>query len=106
MSRAGSSAERLALGPPFSARSACAAVRAYARTAQLVGRANSIRVTSCTVACGGRRFAVYVPEELVPEVRRCLDNGRALQELLYEAAARYVKALKRARQTTAQQSAD
>jgi len=45
----------------------------------------------------GRRFSVYVPEELVPEVRRCLDNGRALQELLYEAAPRYVKALKRVR---------
>ena len=45
----------------------------------------------------GRRFAVYVPEELVPEVRRCLDNGRALQELLYQAAPRYVKALKRER---------
>jgi hypothetical protein len=45
----------------------------------------------------GRRFSVYVPEELVPEVRRCLDNGRALQELLHEAAARYVKALKRER---------
>src|SRR5207302_1065854 len=29
----------------------------------------------------GRRFAVYVPEELVPEVRRCLDNGRALRDL-------------------------
>ena len=41
----------------------------------------------------GRRFSVYIPEELVPEVRRCLDNGRALQELLHEAAARYVKAL-------------
>ena len=45
----------------------------------------------------GRRFAVYVPEELVPEVRRCLDNGRALQELLYQAAPRYIKALKRER---------
>ncbi len=45
----------------------------------------------------GRRVSVYVPEELVPEVRRCLDNGRALQELLYEAAPRYVKALKRER---------
>jgi len=45
----------------------------------------------------GRRFAVYVPEELVPEVRRCLDNGRALQELLFQAAPRYVKALKRER---------
>ena len=32
----------------------------------------------------GRRFSVYVPEELVADVRRCLDNGRALQELLYE----------------------
>jgi len=45
----------------------------------------------------GRRFSVYVPEELVPEVRRCLDNGRALQELLYEAAPRYIKALKHER---------
>ncbi len=45
----------------------------------------------------GRRVAVYVPEELVPEVRRGLDNGRALQELLQQAAPRYVKALKRER---------
>ena len=45
----------------------------------------------------GRRFSVYVPEELVPEVRRCLDNGRAVQELLYAAAPRYIKALKRER---------
>jgi hypothetical protein len=40
---------------------------------------------------------MYVPEELVPEVRRSLDNGRAVQELLYEAAPRYLKALKRER---------
>ena len=45
----------------------------------------------------GRRFSVYVPEELVAEVRRCLDNGRVIQELLYEAAPRYLKALKRQR---------
>jgi hypothetical protein len=45
----------------------------------------------------GRRVSVYVPEELVPEVQRCLDNGRAVQELLYEAAPRYIKALKRER---------
>ena len=45
----------------------------------------------------GRRIAVYVPEELVPEVQRGLDNGRALQELLQQAAPRYVKALKRER---------
>src|ERR1700687_3168912 len=45
----------------------------------------------------GRRFAVYVPEDLVGEVRRAVDNGRALQDLLVEAGPRYVKALKRAR---------
>ena len=45
----------------------------------------------------GRRVSVYVPEELVPQVQRCLDNGRAIQELLYEAAPRYIKALKRQR---------
>ena len=60
-----------------------------------VGRATSelrpVRTTE------GRRVAVYVPEELVPEVRRWLDNGRALQELLQQAAPRYVKALKRER---------
>src|SRR6266513_4856884 len=48
----------------------------------------------------GRRFSVYVPEELVPELRRCVDNGRALQELLQEAAPRYVKALKREQANT------
>jgi hypothetical protein len=45
----------------------------------------------------GRRVAVYVPEELVPEVQRGLENGRALQELLQRAAPRYVKALKQER---------
>jgi len=35
-----------------------------------------------TVARTGGRVAVYVPEELVPEVQRSLDNGRALQDLL------------------------
>ena len=44
-----------------------------------------------------RRVAVYVPEELAPEVRRSLDNGHALQELLQQAAPRYIKALKRER---------
>jgi hypothetical protein len=45
----------------------------------------------------GRRFALYIPEDLVPEVQQSLTNGRALQELLYEAARRYTKALKQAR---------
>jgi hypothetical protein len=49
----------------------------------------------------GRRFAVYVPEELVGEVRRAVENGRALQDLLMRAGPRYVKALKRARTSAA-----
>ena len=54
----------------------------------------------------GRRFAVYVPEELVPEVRRCLENGRALQDLLFQAAPRYVKALKRERDKASKKAED
>ena len=45
----------------------------------------------------GRRFAVYVAEDLVPQVRRAVENGRALQDLLVQAGPRYVKALKRER---------
>jgi hypothetical protein len=45
----------------------------------------------------GRRFAVYVPEDLVPQVRRAVENGRALQDLLVQAGPRYVKTLKRVR---------
>ena len=54
----------------------------------------------------GRRIAVYVPEELVPEVQLSLDNGRALQDLLHQAAPRYVKALKRARTGLAKDDED
>lgn len=42
-----------------------------------------------------RRFSIYVPERLVPEVRAAIQNGRRLQELINEAGARYVRALKR-----------
>ena len=45
----------------------------------------------------GRRSAIYIPEELVSEISRCLDNGRALQELLHQAALRYAKAVKHER---------
>lgn len=48
----------------------------------------------------GRRFAIYIPDDLVPEIRRCLDNGRALQELLHEAARRYTNAVKHERART------
>jgi len=50
----------------------------------------------------GRRFAVYVPEDLVPQVRRAVENGRALQDMLVQAGPRYVKALKRARVSASQ----
>src|ERR1700678_3504690 len=49
----------------------------------------------------GRRFVVYVPEDLAGEVRRAVENGRALQDLLVQAGPRYVKALKRARASAA-----
>lgn len=47
----------------------------------------------------GRRFAIYIPDPLVPQVRRNLQNGRVLQELLYQTALRYTKALKHQRTT-------
>jgi hypothetical protein len=45
----------------------------------------------------GKRFAVYVPEDLAPQVQRAVENGRALHDLLMQAGPRYVKALKHAR---------
>jgi hypothetical protein len=42
----------------------------------------------------GQRFTIYVPEELVPEVREAVANGRRVQELVSEAGVRYTKALK------------
>lgn len=43
---------------------------------------------------GGRRFSLYVPEELVPSVQRALEQGRRLRELMMEAGWRYAVALK------------
>src|SRR5260221_5975027 len=48
----------------------------------------------------GRRIAAYVPEELVPQVQTSLANGRALQDLLHQAAPRYTKTLKPRRADT------
>lgn len=50
----------------------------------------------------GRRVGLYIPEELVPEIRRALDNGRALQDLLYQVGRRYTNAIKHQRTHTAQ----
>lgn len=46
---------------------------------------------------GERRFSIYVPDRIVPEVRKAIRNGRRLQELINEAGVRYVQALKRTR---------
>jgi len=45
----------------------------------------------------GRRLAIYIPDDLAPEIRRALKNGRALQDLLYEAGRRYTNAVKHQR---------
>jgi hypothetical protein len=44
-----------------------------------------------------RRYGVYIPEEITPEINRALENGHHLQSLLHEAAERYARALKRKR---------
>jgi len=45
----------------------------------------------------GRRIGIYVPDELVPQIQQSLDNGRALQELLYQTGRRYTNAIKQQR---------
>lgn len=45
----------------------------------------------------GRRTSLYIPEEVVPQVRQALTNGRALQALLHEAGRRYAQAAKHQR---------
>ena len=47
---------------------------------------------------GKRRFSIYVPDELAPEIEKAIENGRQLQELMKEAGLRYIKERKRARQ--------
>ena len=42
----------------------------------------------------GRRVGIYIPDALVPQIQQSLDNGRALQALLYQAGHRYTNAVK------------
>ena|SRR5437867_3190156 len=42
----------------------------------------------------GKRFSIYVPDDLVPRVHEAIANGRRVQELLSEAGVRYTQALK------------
>jgi len=43
---------------------------------------------------GNKRFSLYVPTRLVPEVQTALRNGKRLQELISEAGVSYVNGLK------------
>jgi hypothetical protein len=43
---------------------------------------------------GSRRFSIYVPDELAPDIQQAIENGRQLQELMNEAGVRLVTALK------------
>jgi hypothetical protein len=46
---------------------------------------------------GSRRFSIYVPDELAPDIQHAIENGRQLQELMNEAGVRLVNALKNQR---------
>ena len=46
---------------------------------------------------GVRRFSVYVPDELAPEIQAAVEKGRRLQDLIKEAGVRYLRAEKRER---------
>jgi hypothetical protein len=46
---------------------------------------------------GNRRFSVYVPEELAPDIQKAVEHGRQVQDLMKEAGLRYVYARKRER---------
>ena len=52
-----------------------------------------------------KRFSIYVPEDLVPEVKAAIENGRRLKELISEAGLRYTQALKETRKRRASETA-
>jgi len=52
---------------------------------------------------GKRRFSIYVPDELAPELERAIQNGRHLQDVMMEAGRRYALALKNERRSRRQQ---
>ena len=51
---------------------------------------------------GNRRFTVYVPDELAPEIQKAIDKGRRLQDLIKEAVVRFLRAEKRKRRSKLQ----
>jgi hypothetical protein len=52
-----------------------------------------------------KRFSIYVPEDLVPEVKAAMENGRRLKELISEAGLRYTQALKETRKRRVSETA-
>jgi hypothetical protein len=48
----------------------------------------------CSMADRGKRFSIYVPAELVPDIQKAVDNGRHLRDLINEAGVRYAHAIK------------
>lgn len=51
---------------------------------------------------GSRRFSVYVPDALAPEIQKAVEKGRRLQDLIKEAGVRYLCAQKRMRRSRRQ----
>ena len=46
-----------------------------------------------------RRFSVYVPDQLAPDIQKAVETGRELQDLMKEAGLRYVRARKSEKRT-------
>lgn len=46
---------------------------------------------------GKKRFSIYVPDELAPEIQEAVVRGRRLQDLIKDAGVRYLCAEKRRR---------
>lgn len=49
-----------------------------------------------------RRFSIYVPEQLAPEIQEAINKGRRLEDLIKEAGVRYLRAQKRERSAASQ----
>jgi hypothetical protein len=43
---------------------------------------------------GGKRFSIYIPKVLAPDIQKAVENGRKLKDLINEAGVRYALALK------------
>jgi hypothetical protein len=49
---------------------------------------------------GGKRFSIYVPDELAPDIQKAVENGRRLGDLINEAGVRFTHAVKARRNQT------